>query len=115
MKVKNPVVCAKFPTGSKFHFSQRKIYFTEFIDKFLKFEEMKYTIHHVKSEILPALRNFAILCSNSSIDSKLLLLNLGLRLHFQVFPNFQRDQKLRFLNFVPAGIVNFSKFTGGRD
>lgn len=43
------------------------------------------------------------------------LLNVSFRLYFQVFPNFQRDQKLRFLNFVPAGIVNFSKFTDGRD
>ena len=40
----NLVVCAKFPVGSKFHFSKWKTYFTQFIDKLLKFEEMEYLI-----------------------------------------------------------------------
>ena len=62
-KVKNPVVCTKFCMGSKFHFSQWKTYFTEFINKFLKFEEMEYLIYHVKVEIWPALCKIPILFS----------------------------------------------------
>ena len=31
--------------------------FSQFIDKFLKFEEMEYLIHHVKFEMWPALCN----------------------------------------------------------
>ena len=45
---KNPVVCAKFPLGSKFYFSKWKTFFTQFIDKFLKFEEVEYLTHHIK-------------------------------------------------------------------
>ena len=83
--------------GSKLYFSQLKSYFSQFIDKLLKFEEMEYLINNVKVEIWPALCKFPILFStvklnlditfpNSSIDSKLGLWNLGFRLYFQVFP-----------------------------
>ena len=41
---------------------------------------------------------------NSSIDSKLGLLNLGL------FFNSKRDWKLEFLNVAVAGPLNFSQF-----
>ena len=86
---KNPVVCANFPLGSKFHFSKWKTYFTQFIDKFLKFEEMEYLIHHVKVEMWPALCKFPILFSPVKLKlgrnfsqfiyrSKLVLLNLEL-------------------------------------
>ena len=72
-------------------FLQWKTYFSQFIEKFLKLEEMKYFIHHVWFEMWSALRKFTILFSivklnydttfpNLSIDSKLELLNLGLRL-----------------------------------
>ena len=61
--VKNPVVCAKFPVGSKFHFSKWKLQFTQFIDKFLKFEKMEYLIRHIKVEMWPALCTFPILFS----------------------------------------------------
>ena len=40
-----------------------KTYFCQFIDKFLKFEEMEYLIHHVKFEMWPALFKFPILFS----------------------------------------------------
>ena len=50
-KVKNPVACTKFPVGSKFHFSKWKTCCTQFIDKFLRFKEMKYLIHQIKIEI----------------------------------------------------------------
>ena len=53
------VVCPKFSMSSNFHFSQLKTYFSQFIDEFLKFEEMEYLIHDVEFEMLPA-------CVNSS-------------------------------------------------
>ena len=43
-KAKNSVVCAEFPMGSKSHFSQWNIYFSQFLNKFLKFEEIKNLI-----------------------------------------------------------------------
>ena len=51
--------------GSKFHFffSQWKTYFIQFIDKFLKFEEMEIVIHHVEFEIWPVLDKLPILFS----------------------------------------------------
>ena len=61
--VKNSQVCAKFPVDSKFYFSQLKTYISQFIDKFLKFEEIESGIHHVKIEIGPALCKFPILFS----------------------------------------------------
>ena len=59
-KVKNSVVCAKFPMGSKFHFSQWKTYFSQLTDKLLKFEEMEYLIHPAKFEIWSTLCKFPI-------------------------------------------------------
>ena len=43
-KIKNLVVCAKFPLGSKFHFFKWRTYFTQFIDKFFKFEDMEISL-----------------------------------------------------------------------
>ena len=34
--------------SSKFHLSKWKIYFSQFIDKFLKIEAVEYLIHYVK-------------------------------------------------------------------
>ena len=45
--VKNSAVCGEFPVGSKIHFSHWETYFPQFIDKFLKLEEVEYLIHHV--------------------------------------------------------------------
>ena len=50
-KVKNSVICAEHPMSSKFHLSKWKIYFSQFIDKYLKIEEMEYLIHYVKFKI----------------------------------------------------------------
>ena len=49
-KDKYSVVCLEFPMGSKFHFSQWEIHFSQFIfiDKCLKFKEIKYFIHSIK-------------------------------------------------------------------
>ena len=47
----------KIQVGSKFLFSRLKTYFSQFIDKFLKFEEVEYHIRDVKFEMLPACVN----------------------------------------------------------
>ena len=82
---------------------------------------MEYLIHHDKFEMWLVFFKFSILFStvklklghdflNSSIDSKFGLWDLVSRLYFQVFPNSQRDQKLRFLSVSIAGLLNFSQF-----
>ena len=64
LRSKFSAVCAKFPMGSKFHFfSQWKTYFIQFIDKFLKFEEMETVIYHIKLEIWLVLHILSILFS----------------------------------------------------
>ena len=45
----NLVLCPDFLLGSKSHFSQWRIYFCQFIDKFLKFEVMDYLICYVQN------------------------------------------------------------------
>ena len=50
-KAKICVVHAGFPEGSKLHFAQWKPDFNEFIDKFLKFEEVQYQIRYIKSNL----------------------------------------------------------------
>ena len=52
--------------------------------------------------------NLDIIFTNSSIHLK--VLNLGLRLYFQVFLKSQRYWKLVILNVALAGIVNFPQF-----
>ena len=120
-KVKNHMAYTKFPMSSKFHFSLLKIYFSQFVDKFLKFEKMECLIHHVSLKCGQPYINsqpyfqqweldWDISFSTSSIDSKLGFWNLCYRLYFQGFPNSQRDRKLGFLNIVLAGLLNFSQF-----
>ena len=47
------VVCTEFPVGSKFHFSQWKIKFSQFIfmDQYLKSKEIECFIHYIKFEM----------------------------------------------------------------
>ena len=47
------MVCPEFPVASKFHFSQWKINFSQFIfiDKHLKSKEIEYFIHCIKFEM----------------------------------------------------------------
>ena len=40
--------------SSKFHLSKWKTYFSQFIDKHLKTEEVEHLIHYVKFKICPA-------------------------------------------------------------
>ena len=48
IRAKNSVICIEYPMSSKFHLSKWKRYFSQFIDKFLKIEEVEYLIHYVK-------------------------------------------------------------------
>ena len=47
-EAKKSVLCAEYTMSSKLHLSKWKIYFSQFIDKFLKIEEVEYLIHYVK-------------------------------------------------------------------
>ena len=47
-KAKNFGTCAEYPKTTKIYLSNWKIYFYQFIDKYLKIEEMEYLIHYVK-------------------------------------------------------------------
>ena len=75
--------------GSKFHFSQWKIHFSQFIfiDKYLKFTEIEYFIHYLMWPVLFYVNshyfqqwnsNWHMVFLNSSLDSKLRFLNVGL-------------------------------------
>ena len=48
--------------SSKFHLSKWKTYFSQFIDKFLKIEEVEYLIHYVKFKMWLALFYVNSLC-----------------------------------------------------
>ena len=54
--------------------------------------------------------NWEIDFLNSSIDSKLGFLNVGLRLYFELFLNLQKYWKLGFLNIALVGPLNVSIF-----
>ena len=48
IKAEKSVICVEYPMSSKFHLSKWKRYFFQFIDKYLKIEEVKYVIRYVK-------------------------------------------------------------------
>ena len=84
----------------------------QFIDKFLKFEEVEY-LNHVKFEIYPVFYKFPSLFSAVELKLghkfsqfiyrfKIGTFESWTWLHFQVFENSQRDLKLGFLNVAPA-------------
>ena len=54
-KAKKSVICAEYPMSSKFHLSKWKTYFSQFIDKYLKIQEVEYLIHYVKFKMWPTL------------------------------------------------------------
>ena len=59
-----PCGISKISNGFKISFfPMENIYFTQFINKFLQLEEMKYVNHRVKVKMWPALCNFPILFS----------------------------------------------------
>ena len=83
--------------GSKFYFSQWETYFTQFIIKFLKFEEMQYFIHHFKVEMWPAFCKFPILLS--AVKLKL----------DQTFSQFIRRFKIGSFEFLTFESFQFTK------
>ena len=44
-KTKKSVICSEYTMSPKFHLSKWKTYFSQFIDKYLKIEEVEYLIH----------------------------------------------------------------------
>ena len=98
-KAKYSLVCREFPVSSKVHFSQWKIRFSQFIfiDKYLNIKEIEYFIHYINFEMWPVLfyvnplyfqqwnSNWDRIFCNSSLDSKLRFLNVGLRLTWILF------------------------------
>ena len=48
MRAKNSVICVEYTMSSKFHLSKWKRYFSQFIDKYMKIEQVEYLIHYVK-------------------------------------------------------------------
>ena len=100
-KVRNSKVCPKFLIGSKFYFFPHwKTYFSQFIEKFLKFEEMEYFIHHVQFEMWPALCKFPALSST---------VKLKLGNNFSQFINRFKIWTLK--SWFQAALPSFSTFT----
>ena len=54
--------------------------------------------------------NWDLAFLNSSSDSKLGFLNVGLRLYFKLLPNSQKDSKLGFVNVALVELLNFPQF-----
>ena len=104
LRTKNYVVYAEFPMGLKFNFSEWKTYFSYFIfiDKYLKFKEIECLVHYVMCEMWPTsfyvnffifnieTQNCDIVFINSSLDSKLKILNVVLKLYFKPSLNSQK-------------------------
>ena len=97
--------------SSKFHLSKWKIYFSQFIEKFLKIEED--LIHYVKFKIWPALFYVSSLCFLNILGTvhylprftqrlKTGILNVALGWTFQFFPIDERAKKLEFSRLGPA-------------
>ena len=80
--------------SSKFHLSKWKTYFSQFIDKFLKIEEVEYLIHYVKFKM----RSVPILTQRLKTG----ILNVALGCTFQFFQIDERDKKLEFYRLGPA-------------
>ena len=104
-KVKNSVICPKFQMGSKIRFSQWKQISPNSL--IISWKLRKWNISFIMLRLkcgqpcvnsLSYLQqwnlNLDISFPNSSIDLKLGVLNLGLTLYFQVFPNLQKNWKL---------------------
>ena len=100
-----------FQWVQNFIFPNGKHISSQLADKFLKFEEMKYLIHHVKFEMWPAFCKFPILFSKVKLklgNNFSQFINSYSKLYFKVFLNPQRDRKLGFLNVALTGLLNFS-------
>ena len=61
-KARKSVLCAEYPMSSKFHLSNWKTCFSQFIEKFLKTEEFENLIHYVKFKMRPDLFYVNYIC-----------------------------------------------------
>ena len=98
-----------------------KVHFCQFIfiDRYLKFKEIEYFSHYIKSETWPAFfyvsfpyfqqshSNWNIAFFNSNLDLKLWFVNVDVMLYFRHFPNSQKDWKLGYVNGALVGLLNF--------
>ena len=113
-KVKKSIIHAEYPMSSKFHLSKWKTYFSQFIDKFLKTEEVEYLIHYVKLKMWPALFYVNSLLFLNIFECKLLgwilfppiyteIENWDFeccsRLDFPIFPMMKEVKNWSFLDF----------------
>ena len=87
--------------SSKFHLSKWKIYFSQFIDKFLKIEAVEYLIHYVKFKMWSVLFDVSSPVFPTFLD-------VGVRLYI-IFPNLHRDWKLRFWMLLYIELSNYSQ------
>ena len=111
-KTKKSVLCAEYPNSSKFHLSKWKTYFSQFIDKFLKIEEVEYLMHYVKLKMWPRpilckfplfFQHFWMLMLVCTLFPPIYteientgILNVALGWIFQFFPIDERDKNLGF-------------------
>ena len=122
-RAKNSVTCAENPMSSKFHLSKWKIYFFQFIDKYLKIEEVEYLIHYVKLKMWPALFYVNSLFFLNIFECKLLgwilfppiyteIENWDFeccsRLDFPIFPMMKEVKNWSFLDFGVESIAFLS-------
>ena len=54
-KAKKSVICSEYPKSSNFNLFKWKTYFSQFIDKYLKTDQVEYLIHYVIFKIWPVL------------------------------------------------------------
>ena len=79
--------------SSKSHLPKWKTYFSQFIDKFLKIQEVEYLINYVKFKMWLAL---------FSANSLFLILDLNVALGLFNFSHDKRDKKMEFSRLGPA-------------
>ena len=96
--------------SSKFHLSKWKTYFSQFIDKFLKIDEVEYLIHYVKFKMWPGLFYVNSLCFPKFFEFWGILFppiytevfkwdfECCSRLDFPIFPMMKEIKNLGFLD-----------------
>ena len=82
--------------SSKSHLSKWKTYFSQFIEKFLKIQEVKYLINYVKFKM-------CLMClALCSANSLFLMLDLNVALGLSNFSHDKRDKKMEFSRLDPV-------------
>ena len=83
-KAKKSLICAKYPMSSKFYLLKWKRYFSQFIGKYLKIEQVEYLFHYFKFKMWLAL---------FYVNSLSTILNFAGRLYI-IWSNLRRDWQL---------------------